>query len=256
MYEYETVANLPDNPLNMPPPYWRSGGTIFHITDSLDNLCMLLKSLREVLPKVNKKLDGYFKSHLDFVEDDEEFSDICDPLWELEHKIQLKCELAVFMAAIEAEDKLNQIAVFNLHKDIVESIERLRPPEKLLVISSSLTGDSIKDSNTYESLKRLVKWRNAFAHGHCTDRPTKSLRHNHLIEPDNFPTVPKDIEHMLTQLEGYLMVVNYLSSISKNEYTSGTSAHDDEIKGYLKEVKKNIFTYDFHGVVYELKYNE
>ena len=160
------------------------------------------------------------------------------------------------MAAIEVEDRLNQIAVFNLHKDIVESIERLRPPEKLLVIASSLTGDSIKETETYEALKRLVKWRNAFAHGHCTDRPTKTLRHNHLIEPDNFPTVPKEIEHMILQLEGYLTIVNYLSSISKNEYTSGSSVHDDEIKEYLKEVKNNTFTYNFHGVVYELEYNE
>ena len=160
------------------------------------------------------------------------------------------------MSAIEAEDKLNQIAVYNLHKDIVESIERLRPTEKLLVVSSSLTGDSIKNTKTYESLKKLVAWRNAFAHGHCTDRPTKSLRHNHLIKPDNYPTVPKEIEHMLTQLDGYLTVVEYLRSISQNEYTSGISVHDDEIKEYLKEVNKNVFTYNFHGVVYDLEYIE
>jgi len=32
-----------------------------------------------------------------------------------------------------------------------------------------------------------VSWRNLRPHGHCVDRTTKTLRHNHLIHPDDYP---------------------------------------------------------------------
>jgi hypothetical protein len=38
-----TVDQLPDDPLKMPPPYWRSGGAIFHIQDALEELVVLLQ---------------------------------------------------------------------------------------------------------------------------------------------------------------------------------------------------------------------
>lgn len=252
--KYESVADLPDDPLKMPPPYWRSGGTIFQITESLSELCTLLRLLRDIHPQVNFQLAEHFNRNPEYIEDDEEFSEITEPRDNVEYKIKLKCELAVFMAAIEIEELLNRISVFNLHKDIVESIEKLNPVEKLLIISSSLKGGSIKGSKPYADLKRLVSWRNAFAHGHCTDRPTKTLRHNHLISPIHYPTVPKEIEHMLIQIEGYLSVSKYLRSISKNEYVSDASVHDTEIEEYLVQVKKYTFTYDNNGEIYELKF--
>lgn len=257
--EFESVVDLPDDPFNMPPPYWRSSGTIFHIVDALEEICSLLKKLLDLLPHINCLLDDYFngKSEDDeFTDDAEEFGDICEPLWELESKIKLKCELSVFMAAIEIEDLLNRISVYNLYKDIAESIEKLSPIEKLLIISSTLTGSSIKDSKPYEALKKLISWRNAYAHGHCTDRPVKSLRHNHLISPEYYPTVPKEIEHMLIQLDGYLVITKHLRMISKNEYTRGLSYHDSEIDNFLKQVKKYKFIYEKHGNIYKLEYKE
>jgi len=254
--DFETVADLPNDPFKMPPPYWRSSGTIFHITDALDDLCISLKKLIELLPKINYLLDEYYKQNPDVDDDNGEFSDICEPLWEIESKIKLKCELSIFMSAIEIEDLLNQISVYNLHKDISESIEKLSPTEKFLIIATSLTEVSVKDSHQFQALKKLISWRNAYAHGHCTDRPAKSLRHNHLISPEYYPTLPKEIEHMLIQIDGYITISEYLRSISINEYTGGTSYHDEEIKKFLKEVRKYNFLYDNNGEIYELEYLE
>lgn len=251
-----TVADLPNDPFKMPPPYWRSSGAIFHITDSLDDLCISLKKLLEIHPRIENLLDEYFESNSEDEVDNGEFGDICEPLWEIESKIKLKCELAVFMSAIEIEDMLNKTSVYNLHKDISESIEKLSPTEKLLIISATLTESNVKNTQVYSSLKELISWRNTYAHGHCTDRPVKSLRHNHLISPEYYPTVPKEIEFMLLQLNGFLTVSEYLRTNSKNEYTRETSYHDEEIKTFLKEVKKYNFIYNSNGESYEIEYKE
>ena len=80
--------------------------------------------------------------------------------------------------------------VFNLHRDIAETIEKLSVQEKLLVASGVMGKHDVKSEAVYERAGKLNRWRNAFAHGHCVDRPVKSLRHNHLIDPDEYPGVP------------------------------------------------------------------
>ena len=258
MKKFETLEDLPTDHFKMPPPYWRSSGTIFHIIDALEDLCKLLNELINILPNINCLLDEYFKinPNEDEDEDNEKYGDICEPLWIIESKIKLKCELAVFMSAIEVEDLLNKTSVYNLDKDISESIEKLSPIEKFLIISTSLTKESAKNANIFQSLKKLISWRNSYAHGHCTDRPVKSLRHNHLISPEYYPTVPKEIEHMINQLNGYILISEYLRKISINEYTKGKSVHDNEIKDFLMEIKKYEFIYENNGEVYDLEYKK
>lgn len=248
------AGKIPKNPLDMPPPYWRSSGIIFQLTSSLEDLCNPLKSLLDVHPEVDGLISDYFDRNPNPDGNDAKFGEICEPLWEVESKIELKCELAVFMAAIEAEDLLNRIIVYNLHKDISESIEKLSPPEKLLVISANLTGKSIKNCRPYQAIRSLSTWRNSYAHGHCTDRPTKSLRHNHLIKPEEYPSVPKEIEQMIHMLKGYLEISKYLRSISHNSYTKGGSVHDSEIETYLEKIQRYHLTYEEDGQVYDLKY--
>ena len=252
--EFTTVDQLPEDPLKMPPPYWRSSGVIFQITSALEDLCKLLRALREVHPRIENILSEYFARNPEPPEDDEEFADISEPLWELESNIKLKCELAVFMAAIKSEDLINQVSVYNLHKDISESIERLSPSEKYLVVTTSLTESTSKSTRPYEAIKSLTAWRNTYAHGHCTDRPTKSLRHNHLIAPNEYPSVPKEVQNMVSLLEGYLVLSRHLRSISRNDYTKSESFHDSEIEEYLSQVKRYKFSYKGNGEIYELKY--
>lgn len=252
--KYTNTGQLPDNPLEMPPPYWRSPGVVFQLTICLEELTKLLTSLLDIHPEVEVLISDYFDRNPEPKDDDPEFADICDPLWEIESKIILKAELAIFMAAIQAEDHLNQVITYNLHKDISDSIEKLSPPEKLMIISANLTGESVKGSRPYEAVKSLSKWRNSYAHGHCTDRPTKSLRHNHLIAPEEYPSVPKAIENMLYKLNGYLELSYYLREISHNEYTIAGSTHDSDIKNYLNEIEHYHFSYKEDGQVYDLEY--
>jgi hypothetical protein len=103
----------------------------------------------------------------------EELSDICDELWALEHKIQLRCETAILMSAIYAEDKINMFCVFNLPKDVAESIEKLPPAKKPLIASTLVGKQKVKGVAAFEAIGKLVAWRNAFTHGHCVDRPVK-----------------------------------------------------------------------------------
>jgi len=154
----------------------------------------------------------------------------------------------------EAEDLINRVSVYNLHRDIAESIERLTPPDKLLVLSVALTEKSVKGTQPYKSIENLKIWRNSYAHGKCTDRPSKTLRHNHLIEPEEYPSVPKKNQEMCKYIEDYLELARYLRSISKNEYTKGILVHDSEIENYVKEIRRYKFTYDGEGQLYEINY--
>ena len=194
-------AQIPDNPLDMPPPYWRSSGAIFYILEALKELPGLLSELISVHERTELRLEEFYERYPHELSDDddaafEEFAEICDELWDLEHRIKLKAEIAIFMSAVQAEDDINRFCVFNLHKDIAESIESLSPAEKVLIASAAIRKTSAKGVAVYEATKKLSIWRNAFAHGHCVDRPTKSLRHNHLVSPSQYPGVPDTLTKM------------------------------------------------------------
>src|SRR6266511_2192044 len=160
-----TSDQIPDDPLKMPPPYWRSPGAIIHILDSLRDLPELLSNLLIVHESTEIQLNGYYERHPNEPSNDdelEEFGEICDDLWELEEKVKTKAELAIFMSAIQAEDFINRFCVFNIHKDIAESIESLSPAEKLLVASAAVGDKSAIGTVAYEAIKKLSAWRNAF----------------------------------------------------------------------------------------------
>jgi hypothetical protein len=250
------VDQLPEDPLKMPPPYWRSSGAIFHIRDSLQDLIGLLGELIKIHANTEAELENYFHRHPEFSEENEEeneeFADICECLWNVEHKIKLKAELACLMSAIQAEDCLNAFCVFNVHKDIAESIEKLSPTEKLLIASAAVGKSGVKGTVVYEGIKKLVGWRNAFAHGHCVDRPTKSLRHNHLIPPEEYPGVPSALRDTIDLVSAFILVDSYLRDISLNLYTAGKSWDVEEIRESMKELYKYVCEGNNH--VYTITY--
>jgi len=234
-----TLDQIPDDPLKMPPPYWRSGGAIFHILDSLTDLPELLSNLLIVHESTEIQLNEYYERHPNEPSSDDElqeFGEICDDLWELEDKVKAKAELAILMSAIQGEDFINRFCIFNVHKDISESIESLSPAEKLLIASAAVGEKSTKGTAVYEAIKKLSTWRNAFAHGHCVDRPTKSLRHNHLISPSQYPGVPDTLAKMQELIGCFIKIDEYLRSISVNPYIAGKSVEVEEIKEQLKEI--------------------
>jgi len=233
------VDQLPNDPFAMPPPYWRSSGAAFHIVDALEEIIHLFEELVPVHEETEMQIHEFFERHPheNLTEDEnEEFANICDELEEIEIRIKLRAEIAVLMSAIQMEDDLNRFCVYNLHKNIAESIEKLSSPEKLLIATTMVAQQDVKGDRVYDAVRKLSSWRNAFAHGHCTDRPTKSLRHNHLINPEEYPGVPSVIAEVKELVGGYIQVTDHLRSISKNPYMAGRSSEVEQMREHIKEI--------------------
>jgi hypothetical protein len=247
--EIRTTEQIPDDPLKMPPPFWRSSGAIFQLLDALREMDTFLTELIPIHHETQLLLADYLERHPNVDDPElEEFGDLHYDLWEIEHKVQLKSQLACLMSAIQAEDELNQFCVFNLHKDISESVEKLTPPEKLLVACAVVGQSGTKGRAVFNAIRKLSSWRNAFAHGHCVDRPTKSLRHNHLISPNDYPGVQSVLRDTIDLVTAFLAVSDHLKAISLNPYTAGKSLDTEEIRGYLAklntvEVEGNNYVY-------------
>ena len=226
----------------MPPPYWRGSSAIFHVLRSTRHLADHLQALIPLHASTEQTLARYFSQDPPPPEDDEEFGEICSNLWDLEHEIKLDIDTTLLMAAITAEDHINRFCVYNLHQDVAEPLERLPPTEKLEVLSALVGYPGVKGRHVYLALQQLTSWRNAFAHGHCVDRPTRSLRRNHLISPEQYPGVPDGIAKCIKMLKGLLLLSSYLRSISKNSYTSSSSVEDAELEYLLERIDKFRFT--------------
>jgi hypothetical protein len=233
--EFKSVDQIPDDPLKMPPPYWRSSGAVFHIIDALESVQELLDELIVVSETTSAKLDEHYATYPDDEEHDREkvlseFADITNDQFEIEFKIRLKSEIVCLMSAIEAEDTLNQFCVFNLHRNISEPIEKLSPVDKMMVATAAIGHYEVKGTAHCDALQKLVKWRNAFAHGHCVDRPTTSLRHNHLISPDSYPGAKSALADLIEMARAFLRVTDFLRSVSVNTYLSGGSSELKQIE--------------------------
>src|SRR4051794_19769330 len=109
-----SVDELPDDPMKMPPPYWRSGGAIFHIEAALRGIERRLKRLPAVLTRVDVELAAYDKKYrtkaMRDASDDERWRIISRPFG-IEHEIKLSADIACLMSAIEAEDRVNSFCV-------------------------------------------------------------------------------------------------------------------------------------------------
>ncbi len=248
-----SLAELPNDPMEMPPPYWRGSGAIFHVLSALDDLIKLLQELIPVHERTEEELYEYFASGKEDPES-RRFTDITDDLMELEHRIKLKSDMAIFMTAIHAEDTLNRFCVYNVHKDIAESTEKLASPDKLLVAAAVVGAAEVRGNSVFEGMRKLTAWRNSFAHGHCVDRPTKTLRHNHLIAPAQYPGVPDSIASVRKLLRAYLALCKFLTSISLNDYTKRESLESKEIEAYLQTIGRYKFELVHSNIVYSVSF--
>jgi hypothetical protein len=252
-----SVDQLPDNPLSMPPPYWRSSGATFHIDASLTKLERLLKRLLPMKEKVDAGLLAFYQKYRTKAAreaaDDDNWK-IYSPLARLELEVKLTGEVACLMSAIAAEDNLNYFCVFNLHRNIAESIEKLSTPEKLLVACTVTGTQDVKGTSAYEAAKKLSAWRNAFAHGHCVDRPTKSLRHNHLISPAEYPGIPSATRDTVAMVSAYLTLSDYLRLNSQNQFLRGKSGDDEDIRRSVRRL--SVYTFQGTNWHYTIRVNK
>jgi hypothetical protein len=239
--KWASLGGLPDDPLRMPPPYWRSGEGVLHLQASVSEIAdKLLPDLILFTEALDTAVDGLDP---EVVENDppDEVAFIFESILYVESDIIRVSDLAIFMAAIAAEDGINQFAVFNIHKDAAEAIEKLSPPDKLILVSALMGAAPVKGTAPFEAIRNLTSWRNAAAHGHCVDRPTRSLRSNHLILPEDVPDMPAQLNEFQARLGDYFCVKDYLRSISVNNYTSERSSEDHSLAGFLAKINSYRF---------------
>ena len=177
----------------------------------------------------------------------------------LELSILSYSNLCTLMAGISIETLLNKFCVYNFNRDISEPLESLSPCDKL-VIASALIGEAgVKSTAIYEATMQLTKKRNALAHGHCVDRPTKSIRKNHLLdERTGIQDAGKSTNDLIKSVRWYLNIHDYLCRITKNSYVIefDDTVNNGKITSLLSEIKK----YEFVGVAdyfpYEVMVNK
>jgi len=239
----------PDDPLKMPPPYWEDSGALDQFIRSMEMVQDLLPALADEINKIGPLVDDYHDRRDNFGEEYDpeyiEFGKITDDFMNYELSIASYADLCVLMGAISAETLINKFCVYNLHRDIAEPLERLSPPEKLIISSALVGHPGVKSRAPYEAIKELTKWRNVFAHGHCIDRPTQTIHKNHLR--DNLAGIrgAHVSVNMLTEaVSRYLCVHDYLKEITQNQYVVDAYSieNSDQIRHILNELQRFSFS--------------
>ena len=221
-------------------PYWRANGAIFIVLKALKDTERALASMYREQRIVNDKLEVFFDKYPEDThseEEMEEFGDICERLWLLESDLGCCTRTTILMAIVDLESTVNRFCFFNLGEVPTDAIERLSIAEKLEVCHSVLGLSNFKGTRYYQAIKSLLTWRNAFAHGKCTDMPFNKIKENHLKAPKKYPEAFDELQEMLSLIESYLLICTYLPSISKHPYTSGYSVEWEEIEEYLVKIK-------------------
>lgn len=224
-------------------PYWRSNGAIFIVLKSLAEVERVLASMLREQRIVDGKLEVFFAKYpdetnpLDSEEAMQEFGDICERLWDIQSNLSCSTRTAILMSIIELESTINKFCYFNLGETVTDSIEGLSLTAKLEVAHRVLALPEFKGTHQHRAIRALVNWRNAFAHGKCTDMPHNSIRDNHLTTPDNYPEPGDEVQEMLNLLRDYLVVCQHLHKISKHPYTAGHSVELNEIDDWLVRLR-------------------
>jgi hypothetical protein len=66
-----SVDQLPDNPLEMPPPYWRSLGAVCCLLGAAESIVQLLEELVPVHERTQVELEAHFEKHPEGAQTDE-----------------------------------------------------------------------------------------------------------------------------------------------------------------------------------------
>lgn len=237
---FVSLDQLPDDPMKMPPPYWRVSGTTFELFDCVESIASRLLPDLVATQRAWSLVENRNRGSIDENEP-ETFPPELEQFMEVESRIIHKASLAVFLAAIQAEDAINEFAVYNVPKDAAEAIEKLSPADKLVLVAALVKAPPVKGTAPFEAIRRLSSRRNALAHGHCVDRPTDNLRKNHLISPRELPSVPAQLIEMVQGLRDYFRITGYLRSISVNSYTGAVSLDEEDMTRTIEHIQRYRF---------------
>jgi len=243
----------PGDPLKMPPPFWEDSGALDQFIRSMEMVKYLLPALADEISKIDPIINDYHERRDNFGEEYDpeyiEFGKLTDDFMSYESSIASYADLCVLMGAISVETLINKFCIYNLHREIAETLERLTTPEKLIISSALVGHPGVKSRAPYEAVKALTKWRNAFAHGHCIDRPTQSIHKNHLRKNTSGIRGAHVSINMLTEaVNRYLCIHDYLNEITQNPYV--VDVDDFEDTANIRQILTEIQAYSFSDMEY------
>lgn len=247
----DNSKDYPEDPLQMPPPFWEDSDALDQFIRSIEMVGLFLPKLAEEGDRISPVIDDYHSrkelAGTEYDPDYIEFGKISDDFMNLELAILSYTNLCTLMAGISIETLLNKFCIYNFHRDISEPLESLSPCDKLVIASALLGKHGTKSTAPYEATKQLTKKRNAFAHGHCVDHPTQSIRKNHLRdEGTGIQNAAKSTADLIVSTNWYLCVHDFLCSITKNSYV--IEYDDEENTGKIKRLLSQIKQYQFSGI--------
>lgn len=221
---------------------WRESRAIFHLSDALHDLESLLHQfipIHAAYAALPLHGESHNESHDQDEISDRETSSIISEFWAHEEKIRFKTELVCLMSAIKTEDNLNKFIAFNRPGDIEVNFEKKSRSKKVKLVLQ-LVGSSLEEGGAVleESSERLAVWRNAFAHGHGTDRKAEPLLANHQPTSAEYLNFPSELRNAIDFVLAYLSVDNFLRSNSRHTFTARISNEAETIKRRLEIIKR------------------
>jgi hypothetical protein len=224
------VAFLPDPPDAEDYPGWLDNGATTIFSESLDDVVETFRLLIEEGDILVQKLLAHSKDeeylyHLEmFGSAPDEKNEFFEKLHKLQNRLERFAGTALVMAVIDLEARINKFCFYNLGEFTTNAIEKLSHTEKLEVIHKVLGLAEFKGTSQFAAMRSLVKWRNAFVHGKCTDRPSNSIKENHIVQRSDSRCI--GVGEALKYLKYYFIIYSHLIKISKHPCTSQDSAFD------------------------------
>lgn len=213
-------------------PYWRDNGATSILSETLDDIAKTLTMLIEDGRILVKELEAHITEE-NYLYCLEVYGNTPDggkdpraKFWTLELRLERVARTAIVMAVIDLEARVNKFCFYNLGVASTEAIENLQPLGKLEVIHKVLGLTDFKGTAQYAAMRSLVRWRNAFVHGKCTDMPANSIKENHTVFPKKSLSSMDIVSEALEHLRYYCVMYSHLNKISKHPYTSEDSTFD------------------------------
>jgi hypothetical protein len=146
----------------------------------------------------------------------------------------IRIDLFHLIVAISCEELINRFCYFELPREASESLEKLQPTEKLLVAAAFLNQSDTKSTHVFEGLKRLVAWRNQYAHGHNPGRSARSLHKNHAVplKPEEFSTLEEKLDSLRKSAASYRDVTAWLYNNGLHVMTKFSLYHQEASRAF------------------------
>jgi len=253
IYMNDTYS-IPENPNDMPPPYWDDCGSIDQLIRGMETVIPTLDALQKEIETIDPLLEKWDKQREvlgdSFDSEGKQFNEIHADYIGYVHAIVSHSDLAILMAAITMESLINKFCVYNLHKDIVEPLERLNPCEKLVVALAIIGKPNFRSNAVYDDIKKLKTWRNSFVHGHCVELRSDNFMKNHLRKSSPSALdreAPQKVEILREMIERFIRCYEFLDKMTINRYVVEDGKEDI---GRVRELLDELRTYNFSDSEY------